>query len=218
MTAARIALIAVLMAATCAAAQSRRPGTNEVYFGIVTTESKDYHFEGGTTASTDSGVGFNLGWAHHVSPHVSAGIEIGWMDIDYRARVQPGTGNPNAPDSISGTIETGTLRFVGSYNFLARNFTPFVTGGLGWTYVDTNIPSGLPESFCWYYPWYGSYCSTYVPTESTTKISYNVGAGLRYDFGTGVFRALVEQQFIDFGGSYGSDGLTQFRLELGTKF
>jgi prepilin-type N-terminal cleavage/methylation domain-containing protein len=50
-------------------------------------------------------------------------------------------------------------------------------GGLGWTWVDTNIPSGLPETFCWYYPWWGSYCATGTPTHDTTKFSYNLGGG-----------------------------------------
>jgi len=101
---------------------------------------------------------------------------------------------------------------------LAGNFTPFVTGGLGWTYIDTNIPAGLPESFCWYYPWYGSYCSTYVPTKSTTRFSYNAGLGLRLDVGKGVFRGMVNSQWADFGGSYGSSNFIQYRIDFGVKF
>ena len=65
---------------------------------------------------------------------------------------------------------TATVRFTGSYNFSEKEFTPFVTGGLGWTYIDTNIPTGLPENICWAYPWYGYYCTTYVPTETTTDV------------------------------------------------
>ena len=105
--------------------------------------------------------------------------------------------------------ESSTLRFHGTYNILSGNFTPFVTAGLGWTYIDTNIPSGLPESFCWYYPWWGQYCGTYVPTHDTTKFSYNAGAGLRLDVGTAVFRFLVNSQWVDFGGSYGSASTLQ---------
>lgn len=209
---------ALLGAAPAEAQQSRRAGTNEVYIGPVFTDGKSYSFEGGSSARTDTAVGLNLGFARNLSSHLSAGLEIAWSEQDYRANVQPGPGNGNAASQINGTIESRTLRLFGSYNLSAKNFTPFVTGGLGWTYIDTNIPAGLPENVCWAYPWYGVYCATYVPTQTTTKFSYNVGAGLRLDAGNGVFRLLVNSQWVDFGGSYGSSNLIQYRLDVGTKF
>jgi hypothetical protein len=57
-----------------------------------------------------------------------------------------------------------------------------------------------------------------VPTHSTTKFSYNAGLGLRLDAGKGVFKFLVNSQWADFGGSYGSASLIQYRLDFGTKF
>lgn len=219
MTATRLALFAALFAAASAMAQSsQRAGKNEIYLAPVFTDGKSYSFDGGSTARTDTGYGFVFGWARNLTPHVSGGIEIEWTDQDYRASVQPGPGNPNIAGNINSTVETHTIRFLGSYNLSTAAFTPFVTGGLGWTWVDTNIPSGLPESFCWYYPWWGQYCSTYVPTHNTTKFSYNVGAGLRYDYGRAFFRGLVNAQWVDFGGGYGSSNVTQFRIDFGTKF
>ena len=44
------------------------------------------------------------------------------------------------------------------------------------------------------------------------------GQGLRLDVGTAVFRFLVNSQWVDFGGSYGSASTLQYRLDLGTKF
>ncbi len=217
----KLAIVATLLAAAPALAlaqSSQRAGRNEIYLAPVFVDGKSYSFEGGTTAKTDTGYGLLFGWAHNVSPNVTAGVEIEWINQDYRATVQPGPNNPNFAGNINGTVESRTIRFLGSYNFSSAAFTPLVTGGLGWTWVDTNIPSGLPESFCWYYPWYGSYCATATPTHNTTKFSYNVGAGLRYDYGRGVFRAIVNEQWIDFGGSYGSSAVTQFRIDFGTKF
>jgi opacity protein-like surface antigen len=219
MIARKLAVItAALLVAAPAAAQSRRAGSNEIYLGPVFTDGKSYSFEGGSSARTDTGVGLSLGFAHNFSPHLSAGIDIAWSEQDYRADVQPGPGNPNVPSQINGTIESRTLRFNGSYHFSARDFTPFVTGGLGWTYIDTNIPAGLPENVCWSYPWYGVYCATYVPTETTTKFSYNLGIGLRLDVGKGLFRLVANSQYVDFGGSYGSSNVIQYRLDFGTKF
>jgi len=213
-----ILVAAALLAAAPALAQSNRSGKSELYLGPVFTDGASHVFDGGTTARTDTGFGLSLGFAYNFNPHVSIGVDFAWSEIDYRATVQPGPGNGNLSGTINGTVETSTLRFNGTYNFSSSEFTPFVTGGLGWTYVDTNIPSGLPESFCWYYPWYGSYCGTYVPTAATTRFSYNVGVGVRLDVGRGFFRGLVNQQWINFGDSYGASSWTQFRIDFGTKF
>lgn len=214
-----IVLFAALLACASAQGQSRRPGSSEIYLGPVFSDSKSYSFEGGSSAKTDTGYGLSFGYAYNYSPNFSLGFDIAWSEQDYRTTVQPGVGNPNGVQNLSGTIESRVLRFNGTWHILASDFTPFVTGGLGWTYIDTNIPSGLPENVCWWYPWYGSYCATYIPTETTTKFSYNVGAGLRMDFGRGAFaRLLVNSQYVDFGGSYGSANLTQYRIDVGTKF
>lgn len=219
MTAPRIALLAALLGAAPAFGQSAsRAHKSEFYLSPVFTDGKSYSFDGGSTATTDTGNGLTFGYAYNFDQHKSLGVEFVWGEQDYRATVQPGVGNGNASATINGTLETWTVRFLGTYHFLEGNFTPYVTGGLGWTYLDTNIPAGLPENVCWAYPWYGAYCATYVPTETTTKFSYNVGVGLRLDAGKGVFRFLVNQQWMDFGGSYGSDYVTQYRIDFGVKF
>jgi opacity protein-like surface antigen len=209
---------AALLAAAPAAAQSSRAGHGEIYIYPLFTDGKSYSFEGGSDARTDTGVGLGFGYNYNFNAHWSAGGEIEWSEQDYRANVQPGPGNTFSAGTINGTIETRTLRFQGTYNLLAKNFTPYASAGLGWTYVDTNIPSGLPESFCWYYPWYGSYCGTYVPTHDTTKFSYNVALGLRWDIGRALIRAQINSQWIDLGGGYDSSNLIQYRLDFGTKF
>lgn len=210
--------LALLVAAPALAQSSRRADTNEIYIGPVFTDGKNYSFEGGSSARTDTGYGLNIGFARNFTAHLSAGIDLVWSEQDYRATVEARADTPSASRQINGTLETGTVRFFGTYNILAGNFTPFVTGGMGWTYIDTNVPSGLPENVCWAYPWYGYACSSYVPTHSTTRFSYNVGAGLRLDAGKGVFRLLVNSQWADFGGSYGSSNVTQYRIDIGTKF
>jgi opacity protein-like surface antigen len=216
MTARSLVLIAALLAAAQAAAQqpSSRAGTWEIYIGPEFTDGKDYTFDGGTTAKTDTGVGLNIGFAKNFDRRWAAGIDIAWAEQDYRATVQPGQGNTNPARQVSGQIDWRTIRFFGTFHFLEGDFTPFVTAGLGWTYIDTNIPSGPPETWCWY--WYG--CSTFVPTETSTEFSYNAGLGLRLDVGKGVFRFLVNSQWVDYGGSYGGDSVIQYRLDIGTKF
>jgi opacity protein-like surface antigen len=199
------------------AAQARR---SEFYAAPVFTDGKSYTFEGGTNVKTDTGWGFLLGFAHNFNPKLSGAIELEWGTMDYRATIQPGlTNNPNPVATVNSSIDTGTVRFLGTYNFSEGPFTPFVTGGAGWSYVDTNIPSGLPQNVCWFYPWVGQVCTGVTPTYSTTRFSYNAGAGLRYNWGPNYFvRGLVNEQWIDFGGSYGTASLTQYRLDFGIRF
>ena len=223
MNASRIAAIAVAALAAVlsifpAYAQTTRGGKGEFYLAPVFTDGKSYSTEGGSSAKTDTGYGLTLGYAFNFDQHKSLGIEFGWGSQDYRATIQPGVGNNNSVVNVNSQIDTWTVRFLGTYNFLAGNFTPFVTGGLGWTYLDSNIPTGLPQNVCWYYPWYGSSCASYVPTAATTRFSYNAGAGLRMELGKGFVRGLVNQQYVDFGGSYGQTAFTQYRIDFGVKF
>jgi opacity protein-like surface antigen len=211
-------LLSGLLLAAPAHAQSTRGGKSEFYLAPVFTDSKSYSFEGGSTANSDTGFGFTLGYAFNFDQKRALGIEFAWSDVDYNATVQPGAGNGNTAGTIRGTLETWTVRFLGTYHFMEGNVTPLITGGLGWTYVDTNIPTGLPQNTCWYYPWYGSYCASYVPTATSTKFSYNVGLGLRAEMGKGFIRGVVNQQWVDFGGNYGSDSVTQYRIDFGIKF
>ena len=214
-----IAAAVVLLAAGPALAQSsRRANTSEIYIGPVFTDGKSYSFEGGSSARTDTGYGLNFGFARNFN---AALLGRGRPDLERAGLSRDdcgASGYPQPARQVNGTLESGTVRFFGTYNILAGNFTPFVTGGMGWTYIDTNIPSGGLEQVCWAYPWYGYYCATYVETQSTTRFSYNVGAGLRLDAGRGVFRLLVNSQWADFGGSYGSSNVTQYRIDIGTKF
>jgi hypothetical protein len=215
----RTLFLCILILPSAAAAQSSSRGDRwEFYLSPVWTAGKDYSFDGGSTAKTDTGYGWTLGFAKNLNPQLALGLEFGWGTSEYRATVTPGVGNGNARVNINGDLETWTTRFFGTYYLSSGRLAPFVSGGLGWTYIDTNIPSGPPEGFCWYYPWYGQYCATYVPTETTTKFSYNAALGLRYDFSPGFIRGLVNAQYVDFGGGYGSTYWTQYRLDFGVKF
>ena len=215
-----LAMVAVLAAAPALAlAQSSgRAGTNEFYISPIFTNSKSYSFEGGTTARTDDGYGFGVGFARNFTPNLSGGIELAWSQVYYRSTLQPTAGNPGAPINSSGYIDTGSLRFVGSWNILSTPLTPFLTGGAGWTHIYTDLPSGPPQNSCWYYPWWGPVCTTYVPTQNTTKFAWNAGGGVRWDIGPYLVRGLVMAQRIDQGGAQGDSTWTQWRLDFGMKF
>ena len=201
-----------------APAAAQRAGKSDFYFSPFFTNSQNYTFEGGTSVQTDTGTGIALGWDYNFDAHWAAGVEFNWGEIDYRATAQPGPGNPNAPTRINGTMLTSGLRFNGTYNLASGPLTPFLTANAGWTYVDTGIPDGLPQNVCWYYPWYGTFCSTVVPTKTTTKFSYGLGLGVRADIGRSfVVRGMVSQQYVDFS-NYSTTPWVQWRIDLGTRF
>ena len=73
-----IVLVLSLLAAPAFAQQSSRNGTWEVYLGPVFTDGKSYSFEGGSSARTDTGVGFNLGFARNIDRHWAFGMDFGY--------------------------------------------------------------------------------------------------------------------------------------------
>ena len=211
-------MLALALAAGPALAQSRA-GYYEFYLSPVFTQSKSQTFEGGASAHLDNSYGFGMGFAYNWNAHFSAGAELSWGEAYYRTTLQPVNPGPGVgPSTASGFLDTATLRFNGTWNILATPITPFLSGGLGWTHIYTDIPAGPPQNSCWYYPWYGPICSTYVPTQNTTKFSYNGAGGLRADMGNWMIRGLVNLQKVDVGGGQGDGYWTQYRLDLGIRF
>ena len=200
--------------ATVAAGQGAGPRAGKWDFTLQPqyVDSKSFAGGNGSRANIADDWGFGFGFAYNFSNHLALGGELTWNDAGYRATITPGPGNAGSPASLAGTLETSTLRVNGTWNLLATNFTPFVTGGIGATWVDTNIPTGPAQ--CWVDPWWGTYCD--VPTRADTHFSYNAGAGLRWDVNRDFFlRAVYTRQWIDIGGGAGSPAFDQFRIDFG---
>lgn len=210
-----VALLCMLLALP-ALAQSRTR-KSDFYFSPSFVNGQNYSFEGGSSVQTDTGTGWGFGWHYNFDQHWAAGVEFGWGYIDYRATVQS-VGNTQGPQRISGTMYTSNLRFAGTYNLASGPLTPFLTANAGWTYVDTGIPTGLPQNACWYYPWWGTYCANVTPTASTTKFSYGAGLGVRADIGRSfTLRGMVSQQYVDFS-NFSTTPWTVWRIDLGARF
>lgn len=191
----------------------------EASFHITQTDSETVNADNSSSADIDSGTGWGFGVGYNFNDHFGLEFNASWREADYKATTTPAAGNGNGPQSFSGSLDTGTFAVNGVYNFLPRALTPFITGGVGATYVNTDIPAGLPVNVCWYDPWWGYYCGPVVPTRSDTYFSYNAGAGLRWDAKGGLFmRGLVSQQWVDVGGGAGTPAFVQFRFDIGTRF
>ena len=92
--------------------------------------------------------------------------------------------------------------------------TPFLQAGVGWTKLDSNILNRPPTTGCWWDPWWGWICATEWSTYETTKFSYNLGLGLRWDVNGALFlRGAYNREWVDVDrGSLDFDMLT---MEVG---
>jgi len=172
-------LVASLILPSPAWAQgSSRAGTLEFILPIPYSPSTSFDGENGSSAKLNSDLGFGFGLGYNLNDHFQLGGLITWSNRSYDAVLVNSDGTRR---NGSGTTESSTIMFNATYFFRPSGFTPFVTAGIGSTFVDTNIQNGLPTTGCWWDPWYGNICTTYTPTKTETALSYTGGVGVRFD-------------------------------------
>jgi len=209
--------VAGLIAAQTAVAQSSREGTWETRLGIAFQSSADMDFEGGTTADFDSDTGLRLGFGYHYTDHLEFGMNFGWGQTDYDAKIAGD--EVGEIFGVNGEFEYFTFAGDVTYNFLTGPFSPFVVGAIGWSWIDTDIPSSPPYRACWWDPWYGYYCGVFQNTHSTNDFVYELGAGLRWDFDPGfTMRLSYQKRWIDVTQAAGKPGLDQLRLNFAIRY
>jgi hypothetical protein len=118
---------------------SDRAKRRETYFLANWTDSKTIKFQGDSEISLNSDLGWGFGFAYNLNEHVNLAAEFGWNSAHYDVSSVDVNGEPV---KFSGNLYTSKIFFNGTYNILKRALTPFVTGGFGWTFIDSNIPSG----------------------------------------------------------------------------
>ncbi len=124
------------------------------------------------------------------------------------------------PVSIRGGYDSFTASANLVYNFMDTPLTPYVSAGIGWTWIDTNIPNGPPNTWCWWDPWWGYVCSTSYPTETLNTFSYQAALGLRYTFDndTTFMKLGWTSQWMDFDAASGTPRFDVIVLDLGFLF
>jgi opacity protein-like surface antigen len=154
---------------------------------------------------------------YNFSERLSAGASLGYDSKDYTAEA-PGD-DPGEIFKLKGDLTTLSLMFDGTYNFLTGPLTPFVSAGLGWSSVDTNIATGPPDVGCWWNPWYGYICTSTQDTKTESGFAYEVGLGLRYDINEFlVADGLYRMRWVSFDNAEGTPSYDGFQMSLGWKF
>jgi len=155
-----------------------RAGTWEFTLPLLYADSARISGQNGTSVDINSGYGFGFGFGYNFTDNIQLNGLFNWNSRTYDARTVNTDGTTR---KYSNYVDTSTISLNGVYYFMNGDFTPFVSGGVGITYVDTNIPTGSGSTSCWYDPWWGYVCSSYVPTKTENDISYNAGVGVRFE-------------------------------------
>jgi opacity protein-like surface antigen len=154
-------------------------GDWEFRIGPVFTESKDVSFNGGSTAHIDSTTGIKFGSGFYVTDNLIIGGNFSYGQSDFNGSVRS---NLASTSFENGHVDFSTLTFDATYTFLHGPIKPFGAVGLGWSWANTNIASGPPQTGCWWDPWWGYVCSGYQPTHGSDSFVYQVGAGAQINF------------------------------------
>ena len=201
---------------------SDRARTWDFTFGALYQQADIASGDGGSSLEVDSevGIAFNLGY--NFTEHLNVSADFDFLRPDYTAVVLT---EPNPPDGtqqetrIDHRLNQFNGRLKGTYYITDGPFVPYVEAGFGWTYVDSNVASGPPQGFCWWHPWWGYICESFVNTFSSTEFSYGGGLGLRYEMVGGSFLKLSYNLWtLDTGSSRADPELETIRLEYGLRF
>ena len=197
---------------------SNRQDGFEIVLQSKYVDSKTFSGQNGSGADVQDSWGWGFGFGYNFTEHWAFNFDISWRSANYDATViAEDENNPGTKETVkySGRLDTSSTQFSATYNFMDKRFTPFVSGMLGWTFVDTNVPTGPPQNWCWWDPWWGYICSSYVPTVSETDFTYGGALGLRFDITRNMFlRASYNKAWIDFKNASAED-FDAFRLDIG---
>src|SRR5262245_23279216 len=211
------ALGLALCAPPAAAADSQRTMHWQFSVPITFTSGGTFDAEAGTKVDVSDDLGWRFAFGNNLSENLFLGMEFTWLSANYDASIATDNNSDFIPDTVvtvSGTLDTGTLAFVGQYNILPRNITPFVRGSFGWTWVDSNIPAGPTQGACWWDPWFGYICDTWQPTFGDTAFSYGVAGGIHATLTPTLFvEASYNVLWLDLSKS--SPNFDGFRLNVG---
>ena len=210
------ALAVVLVAGGTTAQAEDRDDRFEMAIGVLYQLGADFEFDGGSTMSTKDDWGFSILGGYNLNEHVSTTFGMQWTGIGYDATLIDEEG---MPVGARGSYDTWDIKGNLVYHFLEGPITPYVSAGIGWTFLDTNIPNGAPSTGCWWDPWYGYVCYSTYPTETKNAFSYQASLGVRWDFNYSTFgRLAYTSQWQSFDTANGTPRFDVVSLEIGWMF
>ena len=214
-----LAIAMLIIALPCMSnAQTQRAGNWETSLAVVFQDSISVDGEAGSSLDLKSHTGFGINVALNINPKFSVGGDFEWLNPRYLLTLVDDTG-VNDDIVINHKLTQFNTRFKGTWNMIDGPFTPYVEAGLGWSYMDSNVADGPPQTGCYWHPWWGYICNNYYSTFDDWVFSYGGGVGLRYELRGGTFmKASYNYWELDGIGESQDSGFTSARLEFGWMF
>lgn len=166
--------------------ENQREGRWEASLVVGQVDGASQSFDNGSSIDIDSqfGWGFTFGWNWTEKLHLSWRFML--AKPDYTAVIVPE--NPEIPpQTLDYKLDRYSNQVDLTYHFLRGPLTPFVQAGIGYSKLDSNVPSAPPATECWWDPWWGYICNTTWKTYDATEFTYNVGLGVRWDVNGALF-------------------------------
>ncbi len=177
------------------------------------TASATFAGQQNTSLELDDDLGWGFGFGYNLNERFSLGMLMSWRSINYTATYYDNT-DLTTQLQYGGWLDVGTFAAMGQFNLLPKTFTPYISGGIGWTLIDTNIVADYSAG-CWWDPWWGYVCNGYTSTYGTDTASWLVGVGARFEPNEAVFIQVgYERGWLDFDNNDGN-GFDMFRVDLG---
>jgi len=208
--------LALLAGAPAADAQDREDRW-EFTLGTFYQFGTSLDGQGGSTLDTDDDFGLSIGGAYNFTDRLATSFAFQWAGIGYDGQVVEDEGGVTG---VYGSYDSLALSANGIFFLTEGQLAPYVGAGIGWTWIDTNIPDGLPSGGCWWDPWWGYVCSYNYPTKKKSGFSYQATLGLRYTFDSDrtFLQGGYTSQWMDIGDTDGTPRFDVIRLEFGWIF
>ena len=185
----------------------------EFYFTPQYIDGKNLDFGGEVKADIDSSVSFGFGLGYNFTPNWNLGVLFSYAEADYEATYYDKNGDL---DTNRHTLYTSSINLVGTYNFMDGDFTPFVSGHIGYTHTNTGISNG--EYYWGCDPFYWGPCFPYEGAYTDNSMNYGGFVGVRYDFDNHFFiKGAVGVNVIDYNSQNSADFIV-YQITFGSTF
>ena len=170
-------IICLIMPRT-ADSEGKRAKTWDFFIPLSYTEDANFSGKQGSSIDINEDLGFGLNFGYNFTDRFHLGGLFNYSSRSYDATVVLDDGSTQ---KYGNYMETSTISVNGIFYLLEGDITPFVSGSIGYTFIDTNIQNGPTSGTCWWDPWWGYVCTEYVPTRTESDLSYGAGLGVRFD-------------------------------------